>query len=214
VYTYDAIGSYERVGYGCQGSGKELVQPVLDNQLKAASPLVLPPQVGRRMGGMGGVEVGCLRAAAVRGGRERLARVQLLLMLLPRTGRRRQAKDGGGLLRAAPSLMPSVAAAEGGGAGTMRPLQGSKMLPGFVARQSAAQPWPPPQCCAQLHPSSFSGRVTSSCSISSPAFPSQQWLSSLPLEQAVDLVKGAFVSAGERDIYTVRGSSACTRLCG
>ena len=45
VYTYDAIGSYERVGYGCQGSGKELIQPVLDNQLKAASPLVLPAQV-------------------------------------------------------------------------------------------------------------------------------------------------------------------------
>ncbi|GAB4819302.1 hypothetical protein N2152v2_006348 [Parachlorella kessleri] len=42
VYTYDAIGSYERVGYSCQGSGKELIQPVLDNQLKAASPLVLP----------------------------------------------------------------------------------------------------------------------------------------------------------------------------
>ncbi|KAI3437592.1 hypothetical protein D9Q98_000045 [Chlorella vulgaris] len=73
VYTYDAIGSYERVGYGVQGSGKELIQPVLDNQLKAASPLVLPQQ---------------------------------------------------------------------------------------------------------------------------------QWLSSLPLDQAVDLVKGAFVSAGERDIYT------------
>ena len=45
IYTYDAIGSYERVGYGCQGSGKELMQPVLDSQLKAASPLVLPPQV-------------------------------------------------------------------------------------------------------------------------------------------------------------------------
>ena len=45
MYTYDAIGSYERVGYGCQGSGKELIQPVLDNQLKAASPLVLPQQV-------------------------------------------------------------------------------------------------------------------------------------------------------------------------
>lgn len=44
VYTYDAIGSYERVGYGCQGSGKDLMQPVLDNQLKAASPLVLPPR--------------------------------------------------------------------------------------------------------------------------------------------------------------------------
>jgi hypothetical protein len=45
VYTYDAIGSYERTGYSCQGSGKDLMQPVLDNQLKAASPLLLPPRV-------------------------------------------------------------------------------------------------------------------------------------------------------------------------
>ena len=37
-----------------QGSGKELVQPVLDNQLKAASPLVLPAQV--RAGGEGGAD--------------------------------------------------------------------------------------------------------------------------------------------------------------
>lgn len=44
VYTYDAIGSYERTGYSCQGSGKDLIQPVLDNQLKAASPLLIPPQ--------------------------------------------------------------------------------------------------------------------------------------------------------------------------
>ncbi|GLC47040.1 Proteasome subunit beta type-1 [Pleodorina starrii] len=44
VYNYDAIGSYERSGYFCQGSGKELIQPVLDNQLKAASPLLLPPR--------------------------------------------------------------------------------------------------------------------------------------------------------------------------
>lgn len=43
VYTYDAIGSYERVGYSCQGSGKDLIQPVLDNQLKSASPLLFPP---------------------------------------------------------------------------------------------------------------------------------------------------------------------------
>ncbi|KAK9839406.1 hypothetical protein WJX81_000429 [Elliptochloris bilobata] len=44
VYTYDAVGSHERVGFSCQGSGKDLIQPVLDNQLKAASPLVLPPE--------------------------------------------------------------------------------------------------------------------------------------------------------------------------
>ena len=42
VFTYDAIGSYERTGYSCQGSGKDLMQPVLDNQLKAASPLLVP----------------------------------------------------------------------------------------------------------------------------------------------------------------------------
>lgn len=45
VYSYDAIGSYERTGYSCQGSGKDLMQPVLDNQLKAASPLLVPPRV-------------------------------------------------------------------------------------------------------------------------------------------------------------------------
>lgn len=45
VYSYDAIGSHERSGYAVQGSGKDLIQPVLDNQLKAASPLVLPPEV-------------------------------------------------------------------------------------------------------------------------------------------------------------------------
>lgn len=45
VYTYDAIGSYERTGYSCQGSGKDLIQPVLDNQLKADSPLLVPQRV-------------------------------------------------------------------------------------------------------------------------------------------------------------------------
>jgi len=44
VYTYDPVGNFERVGYSCQGSGKDLIQPVLDNQLKAASPLLVPPQ--------------------------------------------------------------------------------------------------------------------------------------------------------------------------
>lgn len=42
VYTYDAVGSHERVGFSCQGSGKDLIQPVLDNQLKSTSPLALP----------------------------------------------------------------------------------------------------------------------------------------------------------------------------
>lgn len=31
VYTYDAVGSFERVGYACQGSGQRLVIPFLDN---------------------------------------------------------------------------------------------------------------------------------------------------------------------------------------
>ena len=42
VFTYDAVGSYERTNYSCQGSGQQLIMPVLDNQLKAVSPLVLP----------------------------------------------------------------------------------------------------------------------------------------------------------------------------
>jgi hypothetical protein len=66
VYTYDAIGSYERVGYGCQGSGKELIQPVLDNQLKAASPLVLPQQVGGG-GQQGGRAAGLVMLAGLGG---------------------------------------------------------------------------------------------------------------------------------------------------
>jgi len=44
VYTYDAVGSYERSGYSSQGSGQTLIMPVLDNQLKSAHPLVLPKQ--------------------------------------------------------------------------------------------------------------------------------------------------------------------------
>ena len=45
VFTYDAVGSYERVGYSTQGSGSTLITPFLDNQLKSPSPLLLPAQV-------------------------------------------------------------------------------------------------------------------------------------------------------------------------
>ena len=45
VFTYDAVGSYERVGYSAQGSGSTLIMPVLDNQLKSPSPLLLPARV-------------------------------------------------------------------------------------------------------------------------------------------------------------------------
>ncbi|XP_059633991.1 proteasome subunit beta type-1-like [Cornus florida] len=44
VFTYDAVGSYERVGYSSQGSGSTLIMPFLDNQLKSPSPLLLPAQ--------------------------------------------------------------------------------------------------------------------------------------------------------------------------
>ncbi|KAK9682176.1 hypothetical protein RND81_10G055800 [Saponaria officinalis] len=44
VFTYDAVGSYEKVGYSSQGSGGKLIMPFLDNQLKSPSPLLLPAQ--------------------------------------------------------------------------------------------------------------------------------------------------------------------------
>lgn len=37
VYGYDAIGSYDELKYGCQGSGQELMMSVLDNQYKGSN---------------------------------------------------------------------------------------------------------------------------------------------------------------------------------
>ncbi len=37
MYVYDAIGSYERVAVACAGSGRELLQPVLDRLFSSSS---------------------------------------------------------------------------------------------------------------------------------------------------------------------------------
>ena len=40
VYGYDAIGSYERLEHGSQGTGKSLVQSILDNQVSKNNQLI------------------------------------------------------------------------------------------------------------------------------------------------------------------------------
>lgn len=49
VYGYDAIGSYDKLTYGVQGSGSELGAPILDNQFVGHNFLVktLPDDVNR-----------------------------------------------------------------------------------------------------------------------------------------------------------------------
>lgn len=40
VYGYDAIGSFERLKQGAQGSGRSLVQSILDNQVSQTNQLI------------------------------------------------------------------------------------------------------------------------------------------------------------------------------
>jgi 20S proteasome subunit beta 6 len=40
VYGYDAIGSFERLEHGAQGTGRSLVQSILDNQVSKNNQLV------------------------------------------------------------------------------------------------------------------------------------------------------------------------------
>ena len=40
VYGYDAIGSYDKLSYGVQGSGSELGAPILDNQFVGHNYLI------------------------------------------------------------------------------------------------------------------------------------------------------------------------------
>lgn len=42
VYGYDAIGSYESLKAGSQGSGQSLIQPLLDNQISYNNQLLIP----------------------------------------------------------------------------------------------------------------------------------------------------------------------------
>ena len=49
IYGYDAIGSHDRVNCGAQGSGSELVIPILDNQIKDHNVLYPKPPTDEKM---------------------------------------------------------------------------------------------------------------------------------------------------------------------
>lgn len=61
VFTYDAVGSYERISYAAQGAGQKLIIPALDNLVRARwaaggaagggrrhSRRAAPPQIGHK----------------------------------------------------------------------------------------------------------------------------------------------------------------------
>ena len=44
VYSYDAIGSFERSTHACQGSGQPLIQPLLDNRIGLRNQVFKSPE--------------------------------------------------------------------------------------------------------------------------------------------------------------------------
>jgi 20S proteasome subunit beta 6 len=66
VFVYDSIGSYEQVAVACTGSGRELMQPILDRKFRAATVMnknnTTGIEVGRIRRRPASTQVSCSRA--------------------------------------------------------------------------------------------------------------------------------------------------------
>ena len=59
VFVYDAVGSYEDVAVACTGTGKSLLQPILDRKFRSATTKRLVEVDGRSSGGIPATIVDC-----------------------------------------------------------------------------------------------------------------------------------------------------------